>query len=148
MESTDISVPSGRTISTEKRWILFVFAPFVWLAYMVFAIVFEDARGLSRVIDLVAGIALNILTFAWCRLDSEECGYHLHRLFPIATILFGFLALLYYLFRSRGAGGGLIGTGWFFLYGLCCVVAGTTAAIVILAGLAITGVVSPDIFSE
>ncbi len=148
MEGMYIGDPTASRVLTEKRWILFVFAPLVWVAYLVFGIIFEADRGLSRIIDLIAGIALNILTFAWCRTDSEERGYSLHRFFPIATIIFGFLALLYYLFRSRGFRGGAISTGWFALYAVCSIIASGIVAMTILLALVMTGAVSADIFSK
>ncbi len=135
-------------ISSEKRWLLFVFTPLVWVVYMVFGIVLEADRSLSRVVDLIGGIAINFLTFAWCRIDSAERGYDLHRFFPIATIVFGFLPLLYYLFRSRGLRGGMTSTGWFVLYVICCITASSLLALLILLVLVMTGAVSPNIFSD
>ncbi|MGE0247545.1 MAG: hypothetical protein AB7Q37_18125 [Pyrinomonadaceae bacterium] len=148
MENKDTDSPANHRISTKKRWILFVFVPLLWLAFLVFGTVFEADKGLSRTTDAIAGIGFNILTFAWCRIDSKERGYRLHRYFVFATIVFGLLALLYYLFRSRGFRGGLISIGWFLLYTVLSTVVSGAFAIIILLTLASIGVVSPDVFSE
>ena len=148
MDSTYSNEPARSKMSTEKRWILFVFVPLVWVLFLVLGMFFGKDAGASRIIDLVGSVALNILTFAWCLTDSNERGYTLHRHFPIATIIFGFFALIYYLFRSRGFNGGLISTAWFVLYLIGSIITSGFVALVILLGLVFTGIVSADIFVE
>ena len=66
--------------------------------------------------NLILGIVLNVLALMWAKIDADERQYELSPYFPIAVVLFGIFAIIYYLFRSRGASGGLISFGWLVLY--------------------------------
>lgn len=137
-----------KPILDEKRWLLFVYVPIFVVAIMLFGAIFEDHRGISRVVDVMGTLGLNILAFAWCRIDSRERGYKLHRYFSYAVVILGTLALLYYLFRSRGFRRGLVSTGWLVLYILLCLVAALIVATVILVVLAVIGVMPSKIFES
>jgi amino acid transporter len=67
---------------------------------------------------LVFAVGAN-LAFAWIRADSEERGYKLQRLFPVAVAIFGALALIYYLFKSRVFVAAMSSIGWLLLYCIC-----------------------------
>ncbi len=49
-------------------------------------------------------------TFAWYRLDSDSRAFKRTPLLSIAVVGFGFVALPYYLFRTRGLRQGAIAT--------------------------------------
>jgi len=59
---------------------------------------------------------VNVLALMWAKIDAEERSYELSRHFTLAVVVFGIFAIIYYLFRSRGASGGLISFGWLVLY--------------------------------
>lgn len=130
---------------TDKRKVLFIYVPlfltFITILSVVFATVLEEDKVKSQVFDLVTGVGLNICAFAWCRFDSRERAYQLSRHFPIAIVLLGAFALLYYLFRSRGFKGGFLAVGWLILYIAICVAAVSIVGVIIMIVLLLTGVV-------
>ena len=135
-------------ISAEKRWILFLYVPVAFLVIIVLGVVFENDKTIASIFDIVATLALNVLAFAWCRVDADERGYELHRFFPFAMIIFGTLTLLYYIFRSRGFVGGLTSTGWLVLYTACCFVVSTLIGGLIILLLVQVGVVPGGVFTQ
>jgi hypothetical protein len=112
-----IKRPGHETRLTDKQKILFICIPLVTFASMMSRVVIgeEQAVGLA---SLLLGIVLNVLALLWARIDAEERAYRLHPLFTLAVVVFGVFAIVYYLFRSRGASRGLISTGWLILYGV------------------------------
>lgn len=138
------NVPATQTsevFKSEKRWLLFVYIPIFVTVGSVIGIIFDNHKDFSRLVDVILTLGLNIFSFAWCRMDSRERGYELHRYFPFAVIIFGTFALLYYLFRSRGFRGGLISIGWLILYAVLVVVAASIIVGVIVTALVLVGVV-------
>ncbi len=98
----------------EKRLLLFVYIPtFLLVCLTAIMVLGEPAAG---VFDLAFSVGANFWAFAWVRIDSRQKGYKLHRLFPYAIIIFGFFALIYYLFRSRGLSSGFVALGFLVLY--------------------------------
>ena len=102
---------------TDKQKILFIYVPLVTFASMMSRVVIGEDQAVG-VANLILGIVLNVLALLWARIDAEERAVELHPLFPVAVVVFGIFAIIYYLFRSRGASGGLISTGWLILYGV------------------------------
>lgn len=110
------------------------------MACLVVGLIFDDDKGFSRIIDIFLTLGLNIFAFAWCRNDAGERGYKLHRFFSYAVVILGTLALLYYLFRSRGFRRGLVSTGWLVLYVILCfgismIIAAALVLIAVFAGV-------------
>jgi hypothetical protein len=137
-----------RTLLTEKRWLLFVYVPVFTTIGLLGIEIVGDRKGLSDVFYWIAAIGLNISVFAWCKIDSRERGYKLHRFFPIVVIILGILVLLFYLFRSRGFRGGLISTGWLVLYAVSLDIVTAMIATIILIVLVLVGAVSPTVFNQ
>lgn len=134
------------SVSREKRWLLFLYFPVLLLVYFVLAIILDHYQpGTGRAFDIVFGIASNIMAFAWCRIDSRERGYELHRLFAYAIVILGVAALIYYVFRSRGFSGGLSAVGWLVAYLSCVYILVLLISVVIFIALIATGLVSPNI---
>ena len=129
------------SISTEKRWLLFVVLPISMLVYVLLIPLVDASAGAAKLVDIVFIILENLAVFIWCGLDSRERGYKLHRLFGFAVIFLGLVALVYYLFRSRGLRGGFVSFGWLLVYIIGCYVVVLFAALVIYAGLVGGGVV-------
>ncbi|CAN5446873.1 hypothetical protein BH10PSE17_BH10PSE17_07230 [soil metagenome] len=61
-------------------------------------------------VDVAFAIASSIAAFAWYRLDSDQRAYPRSFWLNVAVIGLTLIALPYYFFRSRGAGGGLKAT--------------------------------------
>ena len=149
----DRRIPPFRTVYvrprklflTEKRWLLFVYVPIFVCACSVLVIIFEEDKGFSLLIDLVLALGLNVFELMWCRMDGRERGYQLHRHFTFAVVIFGVLALLYYLFRSREFRGGLVSTGWLVLYVVALVVVSSLVSGLAIMVLILTGAVSPSV---
>lgn len=59
------------------------------------------------ILALFTFIGTSLAVLYWCRADARYRGFETGRFFPLAIIILGFLALLWYLFRTRGAVGGL-----------------------------------------
>jgi hypothetical protein len=112
-----IKRPGHETRLTDKQKILFIYVPVVWFASAMFSIVFADSQALG-IVTLILAIMLNVLALWWAKIDAAERRFLLSRVFPLAVVLFGIFAIVYYLFKSRGAWGGLISTGWLILYGV------------------------------
>jgi heme/copper-type cytochrome/quinol oxidase subunit 4 len=125
-----IKRPGHKPPLDQKRAIIFIYIPLLAFASMMFDVV-ANGNDVIRVADVVSAIVLNVLALMWAKTDADEKGYELSQFFTLAVVLFGVFAILYYLFRSRGASDGLISTGWLVLYGVTlAVVLGLTAGIV------------------
>ena len=107
--------PGDETPLAEKRKILFIYIPLVAFASMMSGIVFGENQAVTFT-NLILGILVNVLALMWAKIDAEERSYELSRHFTLAVVIFGIFAIIYYLFRSRGASGGLISFGWLVLY--------------------------------
>jgi hypothetical protein len=77
---------------------------------------FQQHPYVSSVILIIDVFGWNIGILAWCKADSRMRGYQLHPKFPLAVVLFGVFAFVYYLFRSRGFLGALAGLGYAVLF--------------------------------
>ncbi len=67
----------------------------------------------QQVSAVLFAIAFNVLTVFWCIYDSRERGEVPGRYFTFSVIIFGTLALFYYLFKTRGFKLGLVAIGKF-----------------------------------
>jgi hypothetical protein len=130
---------------TEKRWLLFIYVPIFVSVCSILGIIFEEHKGFSLLIDIALALGLNVFELMWCRMDSRERGYALHRHFTFAVVIFGVLALLYYLFRSREFRVGLISTGWLVLYVVALVVVSSVVSGLAITVLILAGAVSPSV---
>jgi hypothetical protein len=125
-----------------KRTVLFVYFPLFALVVMGVS-VFLDEKSV-RGLDLIFAVGGNIAAFAWIRADSEDRGYKLHRLFPFAVVIFGTLALIYYLFRSRDFVAAMSSIGWLLLYCICLFLALMIVLAILMTIAFITGIVPMD----
>jgi hypothetical protein len=101
-----------------KRRIVFIYVPLVMAATMfgAFVVALIGYQSLVVIFDVVMIFTRGVYMLAWCKIDAREREYKLSKRFPLAVVLFGFLAPTYYLLRSRGLGQGLISVGWMILY--------------------------------
>ena len=130
-----------KPVATRKRWLLFVIFPAMLIVYLVLTTVVGQNAPITSALDVIFAIATNIVQFAWIRFDAEQRDYRLHRLFPFAVVIFGTLALIYYLLRSRGPLQGVISIGWTLLYAVGGIIVSVIVAIVIVLVLILAGVV-------
>ncbi|HRI04884.1 MAG TPA: hypothetical protein PLL77_14185 [Pyrinomonadaceae bacterium] len=135
-----------KAFMTDKRWVLFVYIPIFLLFFSTVGILIDNDKGFGRITDLIGGLVLNIFTYVWIRMDSQERRYELHRFFSYAVVVFGTLALIYYLFRSRGFRGGVVSLGWLLLYVIPTFLFVMIVSAVIVLALVMAGAVSPNVF--
>jgi hypothetical protein len=142
-----IKRPGHEPRIADKSAILFVYIPLVGFASMMLGIVTgeNDVAGFARSANLVLGLVLNVLALMWAKIDANERRYELSRFFTLAVVIFGVFAIIYYLFRSRGARGGLISFGWLILYGLALVVALSLVSAIVTVVLVMIGVLPQSI---
>jgi dipeptide/tripeptide permease len=141
-----IKRPGHEAPLSEKRKILFVYIPVIAFASMMADIAIRDNQ-IEDVVNLIFAIVMNVLALMWAKIDADERQYELSRYFTFAVVLFGVFAIIYYLFRSRGARDGLISTGWMVLYALALTVAlGLISAIVAIV-LIVTGALPQEVLS-
>lgn len=131
----------------EKRRLLFVYVPVFTFVFVALSLVFGENKGIERLFDIVLTLGLNVFAFVWCRFDSTERRYQLSRLFGYAVVIFGTLALIYYLFRSRGFLGGLRSVGWLLLYAVLLFLTTSILSAAVVLLLVVIGVVSPSVLS-
>ena len=134
-----IKRPGHNSPITDKRTILYIYIPVLAFVSLLVDMIL-GTNQIVGVFDLAAGIALNVLGLMWAKIDAAERRYELSPHFTLAVVLLGFVAIIYYLFKSRGFEKGLAATGLMVLYfiGLVVIIgiaAGLIAAVLVSAGL-------------
>jgi hypothetical protein len=128
------------SILNPKRIILLEYLVFSIAATMV-AVGFQRNIYVLSVIT-VANLYVNgLAVYSWIKTDSLERDIALPSWFVYVVLFFGVLALIWYLFKSRGFPEGLKSTGFFVLYIIGVYAAVFFVAIlVVLAMLPFTGI--------
>jgi hypothetical protein len=67
-------------------------------------------------VAIFTALGYTVGTLIWCHIDARERGISLGPGFRFLAILLGPLALIYYLFRSRGFARGFIAVGWMLAF--------------------------------
>ena len=117
--------PDGVADDKRKAIIAFILVFFAdTIARWVIGLGNQPAEVILALFTLI-GTSLAVLF--WCKADARYRNFETGKFFPLAIIILGFLALLWYLFRARGVGGGLTAAGKGFL--LLLAVAFTSAFI-------------------
>jgi len=96
------------------------------------------AHQLDAVIFLASAIGYGILILSWCKADSQERGDELSSGWTPMLVVFGWLALIAYLFKSRGFAKGLLAVLYTFgfaigtlVFDLIVLIIGLLAAVLI-----------------
>lgn len=134
METTEPNV-EGNPAHSKTLCLIMMFA--VAVIDTVSAVLQPEVTPLSNLLHLSGGIMLNILLFAWCYYDAREKRFSLGAGWKIAIVLLGVLALIPYLFSSRGFLGGLKAVG------LAIVLAITMLFAVTMIGVILEYLVAP-----
>lgn len=132
-------------VLADKQRILFIYIPVVAFASVMTGIVLGNDE-VAGVVQLFAGIGVNVLALWWAKIDADERAYALSQFFPLAVVLFGAFAIIYYLFRSRGLNDGLRATGWLILYVVATAIALLIASLFVTLALVAVGLVPQSIF--
>jgi hypothetical protein len=74
------------------------------------------SQQVGGLVLLIFAVGNAVAILLWCHQDATEYGVKLGPGFRILTILLGPIALVYYLFKSRGFVRGLVATGYAALY--------------------------------
>ena len=107
---------------------LFIF----FVVLLVLQIGFIDNLYVSAVLTIVLTFGYGVGMLAWSKVDAGERGYHLHPRFPLAVVVFGTLAFIYYLFRSHGFVSGLTAMGYFILFAVSVFITSFILGIIVL----------------
>jgi len=87
-----------------------------------------------QLIFILTAVGYTVAVLIWCNIDARERGITLGSGFRIAVILIMPVALIYYLFRSRGLTGGLLGilyaVGFYILMALTAVITNLILALI------------------
>lgn len=95
----------------------------LWLA--------TDNELLIGVVTMIGAIGYSIGTLLWCQVDSVEHEIPLSTGIRIAIILIAFIAVPYYLFKSRGAREGAISLGFAFVFYLLIILVASVATLIL-----------------
>jgi hypothetical protein len=142
-----IKRPGHDSPVTAKRKIAFIYIPILAFVSLLVDIILGTNQAVG-VIDLAAGVGLNLLGLMWAKSDAAERQYELSRHFTFAVVLLGVFAIIYYLFRSRGLSGGLAATGLMILYFIGLVIVIGIASGLITTVLVATGVLPANILDS
>ena len=137
-----IKRPGHETRLTEKRKILLIYIPLAAFLSMMSGIIFGQDQTVGLV-QLLFGVVINVLALLWVKNDADERHYALSRYFVFAVVLFSVLAIVCYLFRSRGLSAGLISTGWLISY-----IVGLLFALIVVGSLLTLLMVATGLIGE
>ena len=70
------------------------------------------SEPLYSAVSILTAIGYTVGTLIWCHIDAQERNINLGPGFRILLIVLGPIALIYYLFKSRGFFRGFISLGW------------------------------------
>src|SRR5690242_4719270 len=99
-----------------KRTVLLILV-LVWAIDGIIEAVISHRGGGYIAYTLGHGLLTAFLGLLWVQYDSTERGYPLSKALKVMVCLFGAIAIPYYLLRTRGLGGGVIGIGKVMLFG-------------------------------
>jgi len=116
--------------SSKRLLLIELFIFFVVTA--VLQIGFTDNLYVSAVLTVVFAFGYGVGMLAWCKVDAGERGYHLHPRFPLAIVVFGTFAFIYYLFRSHGFMSGVTSTLYFILFAVSVLITSFTLGVIVL----------------
>jgi hypothetical protein len=111
------------TAAMKPRHALIALLSFLALLSCVLSVL--DARGIAepRSLQIGSTLAFSVLTFAWFWLDSESRSYERSPFLNVAVVALGFIAVPYYLLRSRPKGERLKAMGKFLAFTLLSIIA-------------------------
>ncbi len=115
---------------TPQRVLVMLFA---YTTGLSFAMTYLTSQGMTQsppALSLGSSLIFSLLVFMWYWVDSQARGFRRQPLLSVAVVAVAFLAIPYYLFRSRAAGQRAKA------FGNLCVVIGLLIASMIVGGLA------------
>lgn len=115
-----------------------------WFLTGLFTVLISPTGPAWGVTFFVTSIGWGIGILMWCRSDADERSDVLSGGEKIAIVAFGGLALLWYLFHTRGATGGLKAIGWLVLYLVSGIVVNTVVLTIAMLLLKAGGVTLYD----
>jgi hypothetical protein len=142
-----IKRPGHEPPGTDKQKIVFIYIPILAFVSLLVDIILGTNQAVG-VVDLAAGVGLNLLGLMWAKSDAAERQYELSRHFTLAVVLLGVFAIIYYLFKSRGLSGGLTATGLMILYfaGVMIVIGIASALVTVI--LVTAGVLPANVLDQ
>ena len=113
MDHTSTSRPVYK--ASNKRNIL-IFGVLLNVAGQIALTIAGGSLPAYQLISILLTIGIAVAMLLWCHADARERDIKLGPGFRILIILLGPIAVIYYLFRSRGLKKGFIALGWMILY--------------------------------
>jgi hypothetical protein len=81
-------------------------------------------------VTLITTMAYGVAILWWCLVDARERNIPMGLGLRVVIVLFGIIALVYYLFKSRGMRQGFISTGYTFLLLIAMFIVSTLVVII------------------
>ncbi len=100
---------------TQKRRVLIILGV-AQVVVTLAGVVLGRFEAVSAFIAILSAVGWAVGILAWINIDAEERAEDLSSGLRFAIIILGVFALAYYLFKTRGAVGGLKGLGWTLIY--------------------------------
>lgn len=139
MKQTDYH--DAKDFRISKRNVLSITVTVMSIIFPLAALT-DDGTTHLKLLDLVAGLTINISIFGWCYYDGFERGRQLGFGFRTFLVVFSFFALFVYLFYTRGLLGGLRSTALAFLVITGMIIVTLVSGAIILLFLASVGFVA------
>jgi hypothetical protein len=100
-------------------------------------LILGEKTSAAQLVDFLSIIGLNMLVFAWCHYDSLQRNQPFGKGWGFSILLFGSLALIIYLFKSRGFKQGAVSVGKALLIFLAMILSSTLAMLITVLVLGI-----------
>jgi hypothetical protein len=121
---------NSQALYSENTWNVMLAVLAITIFSVIALGIAVNNEPLYNGIKLVATIAYGVAMLVWCTVDSRERGIELGYGFRIFIVLLGVLALIFYLFKTRGLKGGFVSIGYAFLFFLATIFISSIVAMV------------------
>ena len=135
-----LGMDTNLNVNKRQKILVLIGISLFWFLSTLVSVVIAPSGPVSVVILVLTSIGWGFGILLWCRIDANERGYELSSGEKIGIVLLGALALIWYLFHTRGAKGGFKSLGWLLLYVVTTFIVLTVIVTIILMILQITGV--------
>ncbi len=132
--------PAAPNLFQTDKIIILIGLMIYWIIITLADILIAPTGNAQVVMFLLTAIGWGIGMLYWCTADARERGTELTYGQKIAVVALGLLAVIWYLFHSRGGHGGFKAIGWLLLYALVGFVVNMIVAAVVLMVLHVTGI--------
>ena len=106
---------NSQRLYSDNTWnvMLAVFA--ITIFTVIASAITAGNEQLYSAVTLIATVAYGVSILVWCSVDARDRGFPLGFGFRLFIVLFGVLALIFYLFKTRGLREGFVAVGYAFM---------------------------------